>query len=98
MMGVNKMKKHLQNGFAHLGFLLLVLAVAAISFASYKVVKDRQVKSDASQTSTAVTKTSAQPINNTADLDSTTSDLNSQSVDSDLNPDQLNGDVTSLLW
>lgn len=78
-------------------FLLMLVVVLAIAFASYKVVKDRQVKTDASQTSTAITSPTTQPIKSTADLNTATSDLNSQAVDSDLNPDQLNGDVTSLL-
>lgn len=91
------MKKYLQNGFAHLALILLLLFVLAIGLASYKVVKDRQVKTDASLTSTATAKPNTQAIKNTADLDNATAQLNNQAVDNDLNPDQLNSDVSSLL-
>jgi uncharacterized protein HemX len=88
--------KRKQNGFAHLALVLLLVVVAAVAFAGYKVVKNRQDKTAANQTSTAVIQ-SAGVIKSKADLDSAAATLNSQSVDSDLNPDQLNSDVSRLL-
>ena len=87
--------KRTQNGFAHLALVLLLLVMVVIAFAGYKVVKDRQDKVVANTTSTAITNPST--INSTADLNKAASSLNSESVDSDLNPDSLNSDVTSLL-
>lgn len=88
--------KRTQNGFAHLALILLLLVMVVIAFAGYKVVKNRQDKITANKTSTAITN-SVETINTKADLDKATSELNSQSVDSTLNPDSLNSDVTSLL-
>jgi predicted negative regulator of RcsB-dependent stress response len=88
--------KRSQNGFAHLALVLLVLVMAVIAFAGYKVVKDRQDKTAANTTSTAITNTS-ETINTKADLDKAVNTLNNESVDSTLNPDSLNNDVTSLL-
>jgi uncharacterized protein (UPF0333 family) len=90
------MIKRAQTGFAHLALVLLVLVMVVIAFTGYKVVKDRQAKTTANTTSTAITN-SAETINSNADLDKAANALNSQSVDSDLNPDSLNSDVTSLL-
>lgn len=84
------------NGFAHLALLLLLVVVAVAAFVGYKVVKNHQDKTAANQTSTAVIQ-SAGVIKSKADLDSAAANLNSQSVDSDLNPSQLDSDVNSLL-
>jgi uncharacterized protein HemX len=92
------MMKRNQSGIAHLSFLLLLLIVAVIGFAGYKVVQNRQDKTAANQTSTAVTTQNIdKPFKSAADLKTAESTINSQSVDSDLNPDQWNSDVNSLL-
>jgi uncharacterized protein YpmB len=92
------MRKRDQHGIAHLGFVIMLIAVVAVSFACYKVVQSRQNKTSANQTSTAVTTQNlSTPIKSAADLNTAENTLNSQSVDNDLNPDQLNGDVNSLL-
>ena len=88
--------KRTSKGFAHLSLLLLVLVVAVVAFAGYKVVKNRQVKTTANQTSTAIIQSAGQ-IKNTADLDNAANTINSQNVDGDLNPNDLNGDVNALL-
>ncbi len=88
--------KRTQTGFAHLALVLLVLVMAVVAFAGYKVVKDRQAKTTANTTSTAITNTS-ETINTKADLDKALNSLNGQSVDSTLNPASLNNDITSLL-
>lgn len=93
----NKMKKQLQSGFAHLMFLLLLAAVLAVGVASYKIVKDRQVKTSANLTSTTLSSNATKPIKNTTDLNNASNDLSNQSVDADLNPDQLDSDVSALL-
>lgn len=84
------------NGFAHLALLLLLVVAAVVGFVGYKVVKNHQDKSAANQTSTAVIQ-SAGVIQSKADLDRAAASLNGQAVDSDLNPNQLDSDVNSLL-
>jgi hypothetical protein len=88
--------KRTQTGFAHLALALLLLVMVVVAFAGYKVVKNHQDQTAANKTSTAITNP-AETINNKADLDKAANSLNSESVDSDLNPDSLNNDVTSLL-
>lgn len=90
------MKRMQQKGFAHLALVLLVLIAAVVAFAGYKVVKDRQDNIAANKTSTAVTG-SVTVIKTNADLDSVTDTLNSQDIDSDLNPDELESDISNLL-
>ena len=88
--------KRSTKGFAHLGLLLLLLVVVVIALIGYKVVKNRQDNTTASQTSTALTN-SGGTIKSTADLDNAAKTLDNQNVDSSLNPDQLNSDVSALL-
>lgn len=87
-----------QKGFAHLALVLLLAVVVVVAVAGYKVVKDRQDKAEANKTSSSLVQSDdAQAIQSAADLDTATDQLNNQAVDSDLNPDQLNDDVSSLL-
>ena len=89
--------KRTQKGFAHLALVLLVLVVAVIAFAGYKVVKNRQASTASNKTSTALVQSDIKVIKSKADLDSATNTLNSQSVDSDLNANELNSDISNLL-
>lgn len=91
------MNKKAQYGFAHLALVLLLLIAVIVGFTGYKVVKNRQQSSKATQTSTTITKTDPNIINSKADLDKAANMLKSQNVDGDLNPDSLNSDVNSLL-
>jgi hypothetical protein len=86
-----------QKGFAHLALLLLLVVVVVAAYAGYKVVKNHQQVTTNNQTSTAITKPVSSTIKNTADLDKASAALNSQDIDSQLNPDSLNSDVQSLL-
>jgi Tfp pilus assembly protein PilX len=89
--------KKTQQGFAHLALILLLIVVAVAAYAGYKVVKNHQKITSANQTSTSITSTPSQAINSKADLDKAANTLNGQKVDSDLNPDSLNNDVSTLL-
>lgn len=96
------MKKITQKGFAHSGLLIVILVLAIVAAIGYKV---------ASQTNKAVSNTEASannalvpsvanavpPIKNTTDLNKALQTLNSQKIDSDLNPSSYNKDVSSLL-
>jgi uncharacterized protein HemX len=87
------MKKRLQNGFAHLGLLLLLAIVVVIGLIGYKVWSNQNNKVSNSSVSVA---TQQQTIKTKADLDKVESTLNNANLDSDLNPDSLNQDVQSL--
>lgn len=90
------MKKQLQNGFAHLSLLLMLVIVAVIAFVGYDVMKsNKSANSDGSAVNSTVQKGDA--IKTSADLDKAATTLDSENVDSDLNPDSLNQDVSSLL-
>lgn len=89
--------KRTQKGFAHLALLLLLVVVVAAAYVGYKVVKSHQQAATSSQTSTGVTKPVSATIKSTTDLDKASATLNSQDIDSQLNPDSLNNDVQSLL-
>jgi predicted negative regulator of RcsB-dependent stress response len=91
------MKKHLQNGFGHLGSLLLVVIVVLIALIGYKVYNNSRNNTVAMNNTPASSSQKAQKISNTGDLNSAESTLNSQNIDSDLNPDSLNQDVQNLL-
>ncbi|MBX4201453.1 hypothetical protein KW803_00960 [Candidatus Saccharibacteria bacterium] len=92
------MKRTRQSGFAHLALVLLVLVMAVVAFAGYMVYQNRQDTTTANTTSTALTgDTSVKVINSASDLDDATNTLNGAAVDSDLNPDQLNSDISNLL-
>lgn len=89
------MRKTAQKGFAHLSLLLLLLIVAAVVLVGYKVVKNHQSAAD--QVSSPSASQAIQPIKDTADLNAVESTLKSQDIDGNLNPDNYNQDVNSLL-
>jgi Tfp pilus assembly protein PilX len=89
------MKKHLQNGFAHMVVLLALLILVVIGLAGYKVAMNHSAS--VSSTSAATAAQQVKAIKNTADLNNAESTLNNVNVDGDLNPDSLNDDVSSLL-
>jgi uncharacterized protein (UPF0333 family) len=87
------MKKNLQNGFAHLGLVLLLAVVVVVGFVGYKVVNNSKTPiSNTTSTSATVA-----PIKGTSDLDKVKSTLNSTDLDKDLNSTALDQDVNSLL-
>jgi predicted negative regulator of RcsB-dependent stress response len=88
------MKKHYQNGFGHLGLLLIVVIVALIGLIGYKVWHS---SSNTVQPPASTTSQNGQAINTTADLNNAESSLNNANIDGDLNPDSLNQDVQTLL-
>jgi type II secretory pathway component PulJ len=88
--------KKTQKGFAHLSLLLLLVLVAVVAYAGYKVVNDHQKSTSDNQTSTALTQGTG-TINSRADLDKALNTLNGQNVEGDLNPGSLDSDISSLL-
>jgi uncharacterized protein (UPF0333 family) len=89
------MKKTSQKGFAHLALVLLLVVVAVVAFAGYKVVKSHSTDTAAS----TIKSSSAQAIpevKNTADLNTVESNLNNQNIDGNLNPSSFDQDTQSM--
>jgi len=89
--------KRTQSGFAHLALILLLLVVVVVAFAGYNVVKNNQSTNVDEGTNATGTASTIKVINNKADLNSAVQTLDAQSVDNDLNPDELNSDIENLL-
>jgi predicted negative regulator of RcsB-dependent stress response len=91
------MKTNTQSGFAHLGLLLVVLVLAAVAFAGYRVW---QTKEDvAPVTATVVSDTVPSAIKSKADLIQTSKVLDQadDELDASLNGAALDSDIDSLL-
>lgn len=91
------MKKRIsQNGFGHTLVLLLLVVVAVVALVGYKVMKNQTSTRLSSETSSTPLST-ASTIKTSADLQKAETTISNQNVDSDLNPDQMNDDIDSLL-
>jgi Tfp pilus assembly major pilin PilA len=92
------MKKLNQSGFEAATVIVLVLIVAVIGFAGYKVYQNRTGGTYAAGT-TAPVKTAAIPdkINSKADLTSANKALDSQNVSGSVSGDALNQDINDML-
>jgi predicted negative regulator of RcsB-dependent stress response len=91
------MKTTNQSGIAHLGLVLSVLVIAAVSFAGYRVWQTRDTVAPVTATVSGSTIPSA--IKTKADLTQTSKALdetNSQ-LDASLNDSALDSDINSLL-
>ena len=89
------MRRWNQSGLGNIAILLLVLVVAVVAFAGYKVADSTKVKP---AVSTATTQASApKAITSTADVEQAEASLDSANADSSINPDQLDQDLNELL-
>jgi predicted negative regulator of RcsB-dependent stress response len=89
-----------QRGFETVGILFVVVILAVIGFTSYKVWSNSQAKPVASVVGVASTAASVPAtITSKADLTKTSKALDSSSaqLNSQVNGDSLNGDITDLL-
>jgi hypothetical protein len=90
------MKSNSESGVAHVLLLVLVLAVlAAIAVVGLRVMQSQNTGEDTGS-ATVASKTS-DDINSTSDLNAAKATLNKTDVDSDLNPDSLDADLSSVL-
>jgi len=89
------MKKLNQTGASHLVALVGVLVIAILAFGAYRVLNAN--KTPASSATTAATTAVPGKIQSKADVDQATKSLDSENVDGDVNPNQLNDDINSLL-
>ena len=77
--------------------LLLVLVLAIAAFVGFRVYnKNSSATSPPVSTSVSSTTQTVPAINNQSDLNKAAETLNSQDIDSNLNPDNYNQDVNSL--
>jgi hypothetical protein len=91
-------KKSQQSGFSHVLLLGLLVVVAVVGFAGYRVVnnqKDTTNLSDSTVKESAAVKV-PDTIKDNTDLVQTQKAVEQTSVDSDLNPADLNQDVNDL--
>jgi hypothetical protein len=89
------MKKRQEYGIAHMS-LLLLLVLAAVAFAGYKVYNNNQNKSSEVSQTPAPT-ASVTVIKSKADLNGAINALNNENIDSTLDTSQLDSDVNNLL-
>jgi hypothetical protein len=89
-----------QAGVAHIVLLVLVLAVvSAVILVGVRVMQNQNTGEDSSTSSAPVVNKTPVPstISSAADLNTAKTALTQDSVDSDLNPDSFNADVSSVL-
>jgi hypothetical protein len=90
------MKSNSESGVAHVLLLVLVLAVlAAIAVVGLRVMQSQNTGEDTG--SAPVASKTSDDINSTSDLNAAKATLNKTDVDSDLNPDSLDADLSSVL-
>jgi len=91
-----KIRRQNNSGAAHFLLLGALLIVAVAGFAAYRVSQNQ--KDDvASQSTTATRATVPETIQNNDDLTQAEAAAKAASVDSDLDPAQLDNDIDSLL-
>jgi Tfp pilus assembly protein PilE len=90
-----------QKGFEMIGLLFVVVIIGIIGFTSFKVWSNSQTKKENSSTTATVVKTTAIPtvINTKADLTKASKalDTSETQINSQVNGNSLNGDISDLL-
>lgn len=86
-----------QRGSSHLMLILAVAVIAAIGVVGYRVTQTDT--SSVESTSVAPAKNTSAPtaIKTSADLKKAEASLDSATIDSSLNPNQLDNDISALL-
>lgn len=92
-------QKKSEQGVGHVLPILVMVVLVAITFVGYRVLKgqDKNTTPVSSQQATKAKTAAPQTINSGKDLNQAQSAVNSSNVDSDLNPNQMDSDVNSLL-
>lgn len=88
-----------QKGFEPISLILIVVLIAVVAFAGYKVVTMNRTADSAATTSTGQEAGAPEKINNKEDLEQTDKALNESDaeLDKNLNDEQLDADVDSML-
>ena len=85
-----------QNGATHLVLLLALVVVAVAAFVGYRVMNN-QDDLDSGQQAKVTQTLAPENITSASDLNQATQAVNQTPLDSELNPDQFDQDVQSLL-
>lgn len=82
-----------QQGIGHVVALLVLVVVAAVAFAGWRVMSANNTADTATQTASKTP-----PVLKTkADVTKAANELDATAVDSTVNPDSLDSDINSLL-
>ena len=95
----NKMISKNQSGFSNILLLGLLIVIIVVAFAGARVVNNQNSTTSTTSNSTAKAPASTvapATINDSSDLEQTQTAVDQSSVDSDLNPADLNQDVNNL--
>lgn len=87
--------KKSETGAAHLALIIVVILVVVIGFVGYRVVKNNN--KSLSNTPVAVNNNAPTQIKTQADVKQAAKALDATSIDSSLDPSQLDKDLNSLL-
>lgn len=85
-----------QSGLGAIAILLVIVVIAVIGLAGYRV-KSGLYNSNSSSSPSASSAAAPKAIKNKADLRQANRAVQSLPISKDLNPDQLNGNVQALL-
>ena len=93
------MKSTDTKGFAVLGLVLIVLLVGVIGFAGWTVYSNSKDDTNSTATSeqVAADETAEQTINTASDIDTSTQELDSADIDSQLDTSGLDEDINAVL-
>ncbi len=90
------MKKSNQQGFGLVVVVLAIVTVGVVAFGAVRVMGANKTSLASSSSATSHAKVPA-AVKTTADLRQASKALDETTVDSGVNPDQLNNDLNSLL-
>lgn len=85
-----------QQGFGHLALLLVVVVVLAVAAVGWRVM-DNKTPAGSGAGNTAAANAVPATLKTTADVTRAANALNALQVDSTVNPNQLDSDISSLL-
>ena len=83
-----------QKGIGHIAALLVLVVVAAVAFAGWRVMNANKTSDTATQTASS---TVPAVLKTKADVTKAANELDATNVDSTVNPDSLDGDINTLL-
>ena len=82
-----------QQGIGHVVALLVLVLVAAVAFAGWRVMNANKTSDTTAQTASQTPSV----LKTKADVTKAANELDATSVDSTVNPDSLDSDINSLL-
>ena len=89
--------KHNQKAFSVVFILLAILVVSALSFAGWRVLKNRQTDSKKVSDSSQNTTVDESTLDNTSDIEEVSNSLDTADLDKDLDTTELDQDLDAIL-